>query len=190
MYIKLSDSIKEEIMKKITLFILGIFLLTSASLFAGDVQKIDPNAWLDHTSKMQVLRENIMTLVSKKMPTLSDKSELLSLQASFEAEQRNWQKYIKQVASNKNISTNTSQCKGTCPKCTCGKLKHYKSSHKWRKNSHKRRHHKGYKCANCDGKCKAKMCKSDCKCPKCSKMNQYKASKCANCDGKCKAKMC
>lgn len=150
-------------MKKITIFILGIFLLYTASLFAGDVQKIDPNAWLDHTSKMQVLRENIMALVSKKMPTQSDKDELSSLRTSFEAEQNRWQNYLKQVANSKDVKYNAYPNKENCAQYNCGK----------------------------SNLCNAKMCMPGCKCPKCaSNKMSAKSMKCANCDGNCNAKMC
>ena len=132
-------------MKKITLFILGIFILTSALVFAGDVQKIDQNAWLAHTSKMQTLRENIMSLITKKMPTISDRAELASLLKTFNNEKDNWEKYIEKVA--KDTSTPKSLSKANkCPNCN-GKCKTGMC--------------KANKCPNCNGKCKAGMCKAN-----------------------------
>ncbi len=147
-------------MKKYILTVLGLCLLICTASFASDVQSIDNDAWLDHVTRMQIMRENMLKLVSKEMPTAEDKAKLAELRQNFTAYQYDWDAYLKSVANSTDVTPavglpgcKTAKCGD---KMSCSKTKAKKSCCKSEKKAHKC---KSSKCADKKACCKNKAVK-------------------------------
>ncbi|GAB4268731.1 MAG: hypothetical protein Kow0029_04230 [Candidatus Rifleibacteriota bacterium] len=122
-------------MKKFYFILLGLFIVISGSSFAADINNVSSEKWLDHVSQMQVMRQQILNLLSRPTPTIKDKEMLSALQKSFEEKKADWDNYLKDVADGKTqmkqekICTNCgSVCQqqnacATCCQETCGAMK-------------------------------------------------------------------
>jgi hypothetical protein len=193
-------------MRKVCLIVLGIlFAFATASYAAGGtVSDISSEKWLDHLAQMQVMRQQILRLLTKPSPTVRDKEMLDALQKSFNEKKNEWDSYIEDVAlgltEEKEVKQTycSSRGKRLCDcgegdtECTttttmsCGNhkqaKKHFKKSHKARK--------KGHDCGSCPSK--KSVCVTSCKttvvcnggvdCPSCP---NYRTSRCCKVSGKC-----
>jgi hypothetical protein len=113
-------------MRKVCLIVLGIlFAFATASYAAGGtVNDISSEKWLDHLAQMQVMRQQILRLVTKPTPTVRDKEMLNALQKSFNEKKNEWDSYIEDVALGLTEQKEVKQtyC-SSCGKrlCDCGK---------------------------------------------------------------------
>lgn len=167
-------------MKKLLIILLGVCFAVPA--FAAGVRAIDNDAWLDHLGQMQIIRQQILSLVTKEDATADDKAVLEVLNADFAAQKARWDNYLVEVsqanealeADEENLEQTgrygDHKCKGDCE----GKRKHKQL---WKKSCKD--------CGeNCTGKCK------DCKYKKERKRACKKARKEACAKGKAAGKGC
>jgi len=160
-------------MKKLLVILLSLCFVVPA--FAEGVRAVDNDAWLDHLGQMQIIRQQILSLVTKQNPTADDKAVLESLKADFAAKKADWDTYLEKVSQEqevpksevKELEKPVKACGDKCKEGDCkGKRKHKKH---WRKS-----------CKSCNKECSGKC--GDCKVKNCDSKN---------CKGqKCKAKDC
>jgi hypothetical protein len=154
-------------MKKLLVIFLSLCFVVPA--FAEGVRAVDNDAWLDHLGQMQIIRQQILSLVTKENPTAEDKAVLENLKADFADQKAKWDNYLVDVSQNQEApkaievkpDTQGKTCGSKCKDGDCkGKRKHKKH---WKKS-----------CKSCDkdcsgkcGDCKVKGCdRKDCKCRK------------------------
>jgi hypothetical protein len=89
------------------------------ALLAGTVKDIDNSSWLNHTSEMQNLRKEILSLVTKEGKTEGDTEKLACLMATFEEKQIAWENYLQNVASQGKDAV--APATGKCLKPDCKK---------------------------------------------------------------------
>ncbi|MFZ5951384.1 MAG: hypothetical protein ACOYXC_11810, partial [Candidatus Rifleibacteriota bacterium] len=155
-------------MKKVCVILLGLFLAFCSNAYAGDINDVSSDKWLDHVAQMQVMRQQILGLLTRANPTPEDREMLRALQESFEEKKAEWDQYLIDVAEGKGKPA-PAACEsfcGDCGKqiCDCGK---------------------GIECKKCGKKicnCK-KACKSECK-TSCGDKKVWKAKKA--CKSECK----
>jgi hypothetical protein len=156
-------------MRKVCVILLGLILAFCGNAFAGDINDVSSDKWLDHVSQMQVMRQQILNLLTKPNPTVEDKEMLTALQKSFEEKKTEWDQYLIDVAEGKIKKEKPVQtfCKG-CGKrlCDCGKGIICKKC--------------GKRVCNCSKACN---CKEDCsgKCYDCNEKGECKCD-CQSCD--------
>jgi hypothetical protein len=200
-------------MKKFYLVILVILLAFAGSAFAaGDINDVNSEKWLDHVAQMQVMRQQILRLLTKENPTVEDREMLNALQKSFTEQKAAWDQYLYDAATGK--SKESKQVKnycGDCGKvlCECGKgilckkcdkricncSKACEPSKKTIKQCTEKkpyhRYDKSYRhscasakmnCGSCSSKKQAFKCNEGVDCKKCP---AYKTSKCCKVSGKC-----
>jgi hypothetical protein len=111
-------------MKKIYLVILGLLLAFSGNAYAADINDVSSQKWLDHVAQMQVMRQQILGLLTRQDPTPQDREMLAAVQKSFEEKKAEWDQYLQDVAAGKyeDKTEEKTYCQ-TCGKllCTCGK---------------------------------------------------------------------
>lgn len=111
-------------MKKIYLVILGLLLAFSGNAYAADINDVSSQKWLDHVAQMQVMRQQILRLLTRQDPTPQDREMLAAVQKSFEEKKAEWDQYLQDVAAGKyeNKTEEKTYCQ-TCGKllCNCGK---------------------------------------------------------------------
>jgi len=169
-------------MKKLLVILLGLCFAVPA--FAEGVRAVNNDAWLDHLGQMQIIRQQILSLVTKDNPTAEDKAVLETLKADFAAQKAKWDNYLVDVSQNQEATK--SEVKETeKPAKACGdkcKEGNYRGKKKHRKHWKK-------SCKSCDkdcsckcGDCKVKDCDSkDCKCKKHGKKTVKPCSKGKDC---------
>ncbi|PKL46702.1 MAG: hypothetical protein CVV42_15540 [Candidatus Riflebacteria bacterium HGW-Riflebacteria-2] len=118
-------------MKKLLVILLGLCFAVPA--FAEGVRAIDNDAWLDHLGQMQIIRQQILSLVTKENATADDKAVLESLKADFVAQKAAWDNYLVNVSQNQNTAQSEVKtlekpgkaCGDKCQEGDCsGKEKH------------------------------------------------------------------
>jgi len=192
-------------MKKLLTILLGLCFVVPA--FAADVRNVNNDAWLEHMTQMQALRQQIMSHLTKSNPTFEDRDQLNALKSEFDYKKQAWDRYLQEVAQGNEpvppvLAKKASGCDHKHGEA-CKEHKHdrkHKHSHKKHAcGEHKHKHCDHKIAADCCGKpgCKDKTCKSK-KCgPKVSKCktaghkcNDHKIK--ADCCGKpgCKDKTC
>ena len=145
-------------MKKLLVILLGFCFALPA--FAAGVRAVDNEAWLDHLAQMQVLRQQILSVITKADATPEDKALLESLNAEFAAKKADWDSYLVTVSEGQEaVVADTEKkeseqigshvCKGEC---------HGKKMHKKHGKKHWAQHVCGDACKN--GCIKPKM--TDC----------------------------
>ncbi len=112
-------------MKKVCAILFGLFLAFCSNAFAGDINNVSSDKWLDHVAQMQVMRQQILGLLSRANPTVEDREMLRALQESFEEKKAEWDQYLIDVAEGKGNPApahGESFC-SDCGKhiCDCGK---------------------------------------------------------------------
>jgi radical SAM protein with 4Fe4S-binding SPASM domain len=148
-------------MKKLTFILLGICLFLSSASFAAGVQSIDKDAWLDHVAQMQILRENMLQLMTKNLPTAADRAELAKLKKEFSKKQDAWQNYLEKVAKTPE-PCDRPECADCRAKGVCqGKCDGHHHGHRHIHKHHGHKHH--HKILKCDGDCKNCKHKDICK---------------------------
>ena len=90
-------------MKKFLVLLLGFCFAVPA--FAGTIGAVSNEAWLDHVSQMQSLRQQIMALVTKSNPTVEDRQNLDLLNLTFAEKKAEWEQYLESVAQGKQTET-------------------------------------------------------------------------------------
>ena len=161
-------------MKKFLVLLLGFCFAVPA--FAGTIGAVSNEAWLDHVSQMQSLRQQIMALVTKSNPTVEDRQNLDLLNLTFTEKKAEWEQYLESVAQGKQTETEVKKTETEEP----AKVEKADDTAKkpWaRYNKHGRKHKKHSrhvckadcskhkKCDEvkaCEKKCE-KMCKEECK---------------------------
>jgi hypothetical protein len=147
-------------MRKVCLILLGLLLAFAGNAYAADINDVSSEKWLDHVSQMQVMRQQILNLLTRENPTAKDREMLSALQKSFAEKKAEWDQYLQDVADGKTqVKEEKTEKKSFCSDCgkmlcDCGK---------------------GYLCKKCGKKvcdCK-KACDADCKGHK----KHYKKSK-------------
>lgn len=111
-------------MKKVYVILLGMILAFCGNVFAGDINDVSSDKWLDHVAQMQVMRQQILNLLTRENPTPEDKEMLSALQKSFDEKKVEWDQYLIDVAEgrikgNKPASTFCTDCGKKL--CDCGK---------------------------------------------------------------------
>ncbi len=111
-------------MRKVCVILLGLILAFCGSAYAGDINDVSSDKWLDHVSQMQVMRQQILNLLTRQNPTAEDREMLKALQKSFEEKKTEWDQYLVDVAEgkikdSKPASTFCSDCGKRL--CDCGK---------------------------------------------------------------------
>lgn len=170
-------------MKKLLIILLGFCFAIPA--FAAGVRAVDNDAWLDHLGQMQIIRQQILSLVTKPNATADDKVVLESLNAEFAAQKAEWDNYLVEVSQtteapkaveeklDKSCKRDSEKCKKDCS----GKRLHKRSWKKSRKSCGE----------NCADKCKKEQ-KEACKkaCSKGKDCCQITGEKCTdpNCNSK------
>lgn len=141
-------------MKKLLIILLGFCFAIPA--FAAGVRAVDNDAWLDHLGQMQIIRQQILSLITKENATADDKAVLEVLNADFAAQKAKWDNYLVKVSQisdvpqvdeeklDKACKRDGSKCKSDCR----GKRRHKKA---WKKS-----------CKNCGENCtgNCKNCKN------------------------------
>ncbi|HMM59145.1 MAG TPA: hypothetical protein PKC25_03330 [Candidatus Rifleibacterium sp.] len=90
-------------MKKFLVILLGFCFAVPA--FAGTIGAVSNEAWLDHVSQMQSLRQQIMALVTKSNSTVEDRQNLELLNLTFAEKKAEWEQYLESVAQGKQTET-------------------------------------------------------------------------------------
>jgi len=83
-------------MKKLLVILLGFCFALPA--FAADVRAVNNEAWLDHLAQMQVIRQQILSLITRENPTPDDKAVLEALNVEFDAKKAEWDTYLLAVS--------------------------------------------------------------------------------------------
>jgi hypothetical protein len=191
-------------MKKYLLAVLGLCVLICSASFASNVQAIDNDAWLDHVTRMQIIRENMLKLVSKEMPTAEDKAKLAEMRQSFAAHQYDWDAYLKNVANSTGVTpkvglpgcqdtkcSETKACnEAKAPKCNESKCGDKKSCCKSKMGRKHRNYNPKYgfcrKCGEVRKNCECKKETAKCGDSKCADKKECCKSKAKKCgDSKC-----
>lgn len=111
-------------MKKVYVILLGMIFAFCGNAFAGDINDVSSDKWLDHVAQMQVMRQQILNLLTRENPTAEDKEMLAALQKSFSEKKNEWDNYLVDVAEGRVKGTKpvNSFCTD-CGKrlCNCGK---------------------------------------------------------------------
>jgi len=156
-------------MKKFLVLLLGFCFAVPA--FAGTIGAVSNEAWLDHVSQMQSLRQQIMALVTKSNSTVEDRQNLELLNLTFAEKKAEWEQYLESVAQGKQTET---EVKKADEPAKVEKVDEKAGKKGWaRYNKHGRKNKKHGK----------HVCKADC-----SKHKKYDEVKKA-CEQKCK-EMC
>ncbi|MBU1109278.1 MAG: hypothetical protein KKB51_21545 [Candidatus Riflebacteria bacterium] len=183
-------------MKKLLVILLGFCFALPA--FAADVRAVDNEAWLDHLAQMQVLRQQILSVVTTTNATPEDKALLESLNAEFSARKADWDAYLVNVSQGQEVvKTDTGKtcpkgnkcCKVTGKKCDgnckdCGEIKKHKK-HGKKQWGH---HVCGEACKNGCTKAKMKDCCGSAMCKEAKKECGKEAQK--SCKGCAKGSKC
>lgn len=111
-------------MKKVYVILLGMILAFCGNVFAGDINDVSSEKWLDHVAQMQVMRQQILNLLTRENQTPEDKEMLSALQKSFDEKKVEWDQYLVNVAEgrikgDKPASTFCTDCGKRL--CDCGK---------------------------------------------------------------------
>ena len=184
-------------MKKLLVILLGFFFVMPA--FAGTINAVSNEVWLDHLSQMQSLRQQILSLVTKSNPSAEDRQNLEALNLTFAEKQANWQSYLEEVAQGKQPEISTSEEPAKAPTCQKSDKKPWS---RYKKHSRKHRGCQNNQAACCSkdaGKCaeagKDKACCGQ-DTDKCKEAMQSKCGKagknkkcCGKMAGKCKKAM-
>ena len=166
-------------MKRLLVILLGLCFAVPA--FAEGVRSVDNDAWLDHLGQMQIIRQQILSLVTKENPTADDKAVLETLKADFAAQKAKWDNYLVDVSQQQEApkvdeAKPETQEKAWGSKCKDGDCKGKKKQKKhWKKSCKKCQEGCSGKC----GDCKVKDCKV--KKAKCNKANKKPCSKGKDC---------
>lgn len=181
-------------MKKLLTILLAICFLTPA--FAADVRKVSNDAWLEHMTQMQALRQQIMSYLTKSNMTFEDRDQLSALKSEFSYKKEAWEKYLQEVAEGKapqpQIEEKKSECTDKVKDASCGKHReHRKYKHSCKKHecgdkkieckdSEKKCGSKKYECRKMKHKCGHK--KHECKdiASKCSEGKKECMDKCSD----------
>ncbi|OGK09453.1 MAG: hypothetical protein A2W80_02445 [Candidatus Riflebacteria bacterium GWC2_50_8] len=146
-------------MKKLLVILLGFCFALPA--FAAGVRAVNNEAWLDHLAQMQVIRQQMLSLITRENPTADDKAVLESLKLEFDAKKAEWETYLLEVSQGQESATadeaivepakKADLCsdKGDCPS---------KKGHKKHGKKHWGRHVCGEACKDGCTKPKAKDC--------------------------------
>ena len=161
-------------MKKLLVILLGFMFAMPA--FAGTISAVSNEAWLEHIGQMQSLRQQILSLVTKSNPTVEDRQNLEILNLTFAEKKAEWENYLENVASGKQVEEKQVEELKEAPKAKKPWSRYNKKSRKHRKHV-------------CESECKD-MNKEECKkacgeMMKCKKMHCKKAHKMAACKEKC-----
>jgi hypothetical protein len=114
-------------MRKVCLILLGLLLAFAGNAYAADINDVSSEKWLDHVSQMQVMRQQILNLLTRENPTAKDREMLSALQKSFSEKKAEWDQYLQDVADGKtqvkSVKTEKKSFCGDCGKmlCDCGK---------------------------------------------------------------------
>lgn len=169
-------------MKRLLVILLGLCFAVPA--FAEGVRAVDNDAWLDHLGQMQIIRQQILSLVTKENPTAEDKAVLETLKADFAAQKAKWDNYLVEVSQQQEApkvdeAKPDTQEKNWGSKCKDSDCKGKKKQKKhWKKSCKKCKEGCTGKC----GDCKVKDCDSkDCKCKKHAKKAIKPCSKGKDC---------
>lgn len=131
-------------MKKLLTLLLGICFAVPA--FAADVRKVDNDAWLEHMTQMQALRQQIMSHLTKTNPTFEDRDQLQALKIEFDYKKQAWEKYLQEVAQGNEPEPPVLAKKATCDDHkhvdACKEHKHSHNKHACGKHKHKCADHK------------------------------------------------
>ncbi|NCB37722.1 MAG: hypothetical protein EOM80_03030 [Erysipelotrichia bacterium] len=172
-------------MKKLLVILLGFCFAMPA--FAGNIGAIDTNAWLDHTSQMKDLREQIMALVTRPAPTAEDRLTLEALNLEFAEKKAEWEAYLEKVAAGNETTEIQAPSAPKEEKKLCEHKKHGKKFGKHHRK-HRRHHCKKMRKHECKKACESccdKMGKDECKkaCESCcDKMSKDECKKaCESC---------
>lgn len=166
-------------MKKFLVLLLGFCFAVPA--FAGTIGAVSNEAWLDHVSQMQSMRQQIMALVTKSNPTVEDRQNLDLLNLTFTEKKAEWEQYLESVAQGKQTETEVKKTETEEP----AKVEKADDTAKkpWaRYNKHGRKHKKHGR----------HVCKADCsKHKKCDEAKKACEKKCEEmckdgCKGLCK----
>jgi len=181
-------------MKKFLVLLLGFCFAVPA--FAGTIGAVSNEAWLDHVSQMQSLRQQIMALVTKSNPTIEDRQNLDILNLTFAEKKAEWEQYLEGVAQGKQTETEVKKADEPAKVEKADKKDGKKPWSRYNKHGRKHKKHGKHVCKSdcskhkkcdevkkaCEDKCK-EMCKDTCKglCKEeCKGLNK------AECKEKCK----
>ena len=186
-------------MKRLLVILLG--LCFAVPVFAEGVRAVDNDAWLDHLGQMQIIRQQILSLVTKENPTADDKAVLETLKADFAAQKARWDNYLIEVSQQQEApkayenkpDTQKKFWGSKCKDSDCkGKRKHKRS---WKKSGKKCKEGFTGKCGDCkvndnkDSKCRKHAKKAVKPCSKGKNCCQVTGKECTdpNCGGHKKA---
>ncbi|HNX76933.1 MAG TPA: hypothetical protein PLM07_09545 [Candidatus Rifleibacterium sp.] len=167
-------------MKKLLVILLGFFFVMPA--FAGTINAVSNEVWLDHLSQMQSLRQQILSLVTKSAPSAEDRQNLEALNLTFAEKQADWQNYLETVAQGKQSEVSISEEPAKAPTCQKADKKPWSRYKKHSKRHHSHNSNKPACCGKNADKCKEAMQS------KCAEAGKNKAC-CGKGTDKCKEAM-
>ena len=174
-------------MKRVCFILFAMILAFSANVQAGDINDVNSGKWLDHVSQMQVMRQQILNLLTKQSPTAEDKEMLSALQKSFTEKKQEWDQYLIDVAEGKTEKTSKECLADDNKACDDKEVEPARKGPFHRYDKKPRRHFKNeyhrydkkYRHGKCKDNCKDEVkghCSADKKCKK-----QMKKTACGKC---------